>query len=619
MAGSYARFKSLIERLTDQARHSPNGYRRRVMALAALGYAYPIVLLGAFAGFSAWALPWIAKSSGAAAVKLVLALLAFGFLVVRALWVRFEMPGGVVVTAIEAPKLFALLERIRERLKGPRTHSVLVNPDFNAAVMQVPRFGFLGGHRNVLLVGLPMMQSMSPEEFAAVLAHEYGHLSGAHGRIGNWIYRVRAMWMRMLESVEGERDAFTFLMRRFLAWYAPYFNAYSFVLARQQEYEADRRSAEFAGHENAARALTAAEVRSAYLDQRYWPAIQKRAMEVPEPDARPHGAMGRQMALGVNERDARIWVQRSLRRRTGITDTHPALSDRLKALGQPPRLAALRGTAAQAYLGTLLPALTEFFDQAWRETFGQAWQARYEQTQQAKSRVAALRAKEKDLQPDELFELAGLVEDLESEAAALELYKRVVAAQPGHAPAFFCIGRLLLARDIDKGLPLVARSMQLDSWATVPACEAAIGYLFRAGRDADATPWIDRLEERAALEQAAREERAGLGPKDEFLEHGLDPAVAKFIADEAVLIPGVKRAYLVRKRLAHFPERPLFVLGVSFGMTYGFGSTGKHDAALGEALGRIGLGERLLGIVMEKPESGAVRRRIRKAAGKPLL
>jgi len=41
----------------------------------------------------------------------------------------------------------------------------------------------------------------------------------------------------------------------FFDWYAPYFGAYSFVLARAREYEADRCSVEVVGKANAARAL----------------------------------------------------------------------------------------------------------------------------------------------------------------------------------------------------------------------------------------------------------------------------------------------------------------------------------------------------------------------------
>ena len=43
--------------------------------------------------------------------------------------------------------------------------------------------------------------------------------------------------------------------RKALGWYVPYFNAYTFVLARANEYQADRASADLVGADVAAHAL----------------------------------------------------------------------------------------------------------------------------------------------------------------------------------------------------------------------------------------------------------------------------------------------------------------------------------------------------------------------------
>jgi hypothetical protein len=76
----------------------------------------------------------------------------------------------------DAPALFALLETLRSRLKTPRVHHVLLVGAHNAAVVQLPRLGVFGWQRNYLLIGLPLMQSVSPKEFDAVLApyHDVG-------------------------------------------------------------------------------------------------------------------------------------------------------------------------------------------------------------------------------------------------------------------------------------------------------------------------------------------------------------------------------------------------------------------------------------------------------------
>jgi len=76
----------------------------------------------------------------------------------------------------------------------------LITDDFNAAVVQIPRLGLLGWYRNTLLIGLPLMKALTRQQLAAVLAHEFGHLAGGHGRLGNWVYRLRFGWARLAQG-----------------------------------------------------------------------------------------------------------------------------------------------------------------------------------------------------------------------------------------------------------------------------------------------------------------------------------------------------------------------------------------------------------------------------------
>jgi hypothetical protein len=175
-------------------------------------------------------------------------------------------------------------------------HRVLLDGDLNAGIVQVPRLGVLGWHRNHLLVGLPMLQALTPDQFRAVLAHELGHLSGNHGRFSGWIYRVRQTWGRLLERLEQEDHWGTAIFRRFLRWYAPYFNAYSFALARGDEYEADRASADVAGARPAGEALLRAEVAGWVLHSRYWPELLGRAEHEPAPPRTAYAPLARELA-----------------------------------------------------------------------------------------------------------------------------------------------------------------------------------------------------------------------------------------------------------------------------------------------------------------------------------
>ena len=57
---------------------------------------------------------------------------------------------------------------------------------------------------NYLTVGLPLLLAIDRPRILAVMAHEYGHLRGGHGRFAAWIYRTRLSWARL------DRDRFWF-------------------------------------------------------------------------------------------------------------------------------------------------------------------------------------------------------------------------------------------------------------------------------------------------------------------------------------------------------------------------------------------------------------------------
>ena len=85
------------------------------------------------------------------------------------------------------------------------------------------------------------------------MAHEYGHLAGSHGRFSAFIYRLRITWGTVQNFAQRIQGWLGRLIAPLVGWYAPYFNAYTFVLARSDEYQADAASADLVGAAAAAR------------------------------------------------------------------------------------------------------------------------------------------------------------------------------------------------------------------------------------------------------------------------------------------------------------------------------------------------------------------------------
>jgi Zn-dependent protease with chaperone function len=566
------RFEALAERWARLARSSPRAYRWRVYALAALGFASLVMLVLTL--LALLALSVAITTRAIAAVKLVLVIGALLLVVLRALWVRLPTPEGQPVTRSAAPQLFALLERLRERLDTPAVHRVLVTADFNAGVTQVPRLGVFGWHRNYLLLGLPLMRCLSAAQLEAVLAHELGHLSRGHARVGNWIYRLRLSWYRLDQALEKKPQWGSGAIRRLLHWYVPYFNACSYPLARSNEFEADAASAQLTSRETVAQALTNISVMAAYLQERYWPGIRAASRDTPQPAVSPFSGFVAPAPADLSGADTRRWLGGALARPTTYSDSHPCLKERLQALGAEPQIALpAAGAAADGLLGQQSASLANTFDAHWRLRVQPSWEKAYQNTQKSRARVAELRGRAAGagLATPESIELADLEEHVGDGAArALALRRALIVSDPDSDVARFALARQLLSQDDAAGVALMEAVIDRQPDAIVAGSELLRDYCWRRGETDGARRWHERAVAGAQQLQAAKRERERLGPSDFWLPHGLDAAALQALIARLKQIQDLREAYLVRKRVTHRPEVPLYLLGFSatrFGFT----------------------------------------------------
>ena len=572
-------FETLVGRLDQQAKRNPAGYRKRVLLMALLGNAYLGVMLALIALLvvaAAISVVWL-KAAG---VKIAILMAAFLWLVLKALWVGLAPPEGTKITENDAPALFGMIEELRRALRSPRFHHVLVTDDFNAAVVQAPRLGLFGWYRNYLLIGLPLAKALTVEQFKAVLAHEFGHLGMGHGRMSNWIYRQRLRWSRLMAALEAAESWGVVLFRPFLRWYAPYFNAYSYPLARANEFEADATSARLASRRAAAEALTAVNVVHCYLQERFWPQIVRRADEMPQPAFAPFSVMGAHVAGEIDPASIEAWLAQALVRKTTLDDTHPSLTERLGALGEEPALALpAPGAAADRLLGAALERITSEFDQRWHNGILPSWQERHREVQEARGRLAELDAKHAsgaELSLQEAYDRAILTGSADNPDGCIEQLRALQARAPDDPVLHYTLGVRLLWRDDDSGMALLKRAMERNPWEIVRCCEALRDYCWRKGREEEAREWHRRMSERMAIEHAAKKERDEVRTSDKFEHHGVDPAALAQMQAQLKAIPGLRKAYFVMKRVKHMPERACYVLGFTLG---GWLPWGKKDSS----------------------------------------
>lgn len=232
----------------------------------------------------------------------------------------------------DAPRLYERVHALADALQAPRVHAIALDDELNAGALELNRGVSLRPVRRVLVIGRPLLAALDAQAVEAVIAHELGHFSRQHGRLGHWLYRTRQSWatLRDLQDEPGaDRDSSAWdraasgFAHRFLPW----FDRISHAHLRRCEFEADALAARVVQPQALARALV-------QLHQ-----LQDGVMRVGASTVRQQMLRHAQRPADLLDREVAAWRE-SVQARGAVEtsppdddDTHPPLDERLAALG----------------------------------------------------------------------------------------------------------------------------------------------------------------------------------------------------------------------------------------------------------------------------------------------
>jgi len=556
-----------LVRLSEHASADDSvGYRRKVAAFATLGYLWVIGCLALAVGMIASVAGAWGQGGRFSVARGWMLAFALGLLwaTLRALWVRFDEPDGVELRRDDAPQLFEALDRIRRKIDGPPVHRVFLDGEFNASIRQLPRFGIFGGAVNYLSVGLPLLMALDRRRLFSVLAHEYGHLRGNHGKLSAWIYRTRLSWLKLDASLQRNEGPMAFAAQAFFRWYFPRFAARTFALARQDEYEADRVAARLLGTRVVAGALIEIAIKSEWYAERFWSAHWSHAVERALPVG-PFERMGAQLGAAVDQNFARTAMRNALSSLSDAVDTHPVLRDRLEALDEKARLPAWSEKPAIRLLADV-PKWIEHFDREWCRAHENDWKQHHAYLQRVRQRVDTLAACAGRNSADEMVEWADCARRIDSGADVREHYERALQITRDHPGALRGLAQMLSPHDRSARLAVLERlheSSMASRWWAAKSAVALLENPDVGPHDAAALKiWRERSRLAEAAEQRAWEEITATPFFSQIARHDLSEFELGELRADLLRCSAVARAWLVRKNLREFPWRRAYVMFV---------------------------------------------------------
>ncbi len=472
-------FLHLVRSYEQRSEENEAGFRRHVFWLSLVGVLWVWGCLFIGLAMVAWAvLSLQAKGFRYEQIVGFFGGLALVISVLRLTRSDWKDPDGLLIPPVDAPRLYEALDRIRKKVNGPPIYRVFITEEYGASIVQQVRWGGLLPPRNYLMLGLPLAMAIDRPRLVAVLAHEYGHLRRGHSIFAAWIYRTR-LKLEGLHSRLSENKghaALGWMNERFMQWYMPRWWASSFVIARQDEYEADRIAAKLVTKQLMGDALSEVAVRGRWYREQFWAMHWARASEHATaigPYSLMVGVMNQ--SLDVN------WVYQAWKQEyqapSPWDSTHPGLRDRLDALQVPPGLTPMSGSNCLAWLGKRSARWIEVLDDRWCQRYATDWQAHHQVLALANKRVQYLMPREPYLQPDECVELGWSLQATAYRDDPLPFYVRALELEPSCKRAVAAAATLHMGMDLDEQLVYLGQAFEL-----IPAmrglwCSTARGVL----------------------------------------------------------------------------------------------------------------------------------------------
>jgi hypothetical protein len=259
------------------AESAPRVYLLLASLFAIAGYAYLLLFpwlvlvsgLGIYdALFNSQAVIW-----SHALIWLIIATLS-GLVTCRGIQIKPVLPAGLELEKPKATGIFHMLEELSRHYRQPAIDRIVITGDYELQIVKSPLWALPMGSTNTLVIGLPLMQSLSPVQFRCAVARRLGQFSKRYNLTGNWLTQLRDIWPQY--CVRAEFAGFGYQpIQWFFSIYAPLYDVITVSAARIDELAADRYAMELFSDEELLETITTEAVCRLYLEEKYWPVIRK--------------------------------------------------------------------------------------------------------------------------------------------------------------------------------------------------------------------------------------------------------------------------------------------------------------------------------------------------------
>jgi Zn-dependent protease with chaperone function len=463
--------------------------------------------------------------------------------------------------------MYNFINDIRQKAKCPPIDTIMIDFDFNAFITEIPQIGMIGWNKRYLVIGFPLMLTLSVNELAAVVAHECAHLSNADGKTGVNIYRARNLWSRISDELKKVHKDRSFLIRVFMHRYIIALNNYYYKISKQQEYEADRTAALVTSKEAVASSLLRLNLYDTYLDAAFWNEVRQLNMNDEIIPDNIYLRLEKASLQCLPDDFYAHFIDDILKYRSLPGDTHPSYIERIESLcAELPIIKAIQENSIRTIFQAKSDNVIGLCSRAWGQQVKDRWSEHYNQAQKARDRLADLKCafKENSLDLSGRLEMIELIEQIQGIDDAITNLSEMKNDSPDCSEIDYNLGRLLLYKNDKDGIRLLEEVIKKD-FQLIPACTyELVNYYCLENDPESAAEYYNLAEEVLETNEEIKSERENILNSDEFIPHDLSHNTILKLIESLSGYKEIEKAYVVIKYTELSYQFPIYVIGIRY-------------------------------------------------------
>lgn len=286
----------------------------------------------------------------------------------RSTRLKISPPTGLTLAEEKAPEIFKLVKKFQDHFKRPAIQRIVVSSNYELDIIKVPKWSLPIWSTNVMVIGLPVLLCHTPKQFECMVARRIGQFSKRHNILTNWLYQLRAIWKQYNLAYGKQKSPDSYLLKWLFGAYASIYRSISVIVARKDELNADTYAMELFIHDDVQEMITANAIYQHYLEEQFWPAIEKIASIKKQTPLAPYQNMATTIQTKFKNEAPSSLINKAFKSQPDRKDPVPSLKDRLDNIGHDtPHISENTGeTAANQYLGALSSGVINLIDKLWQ-------------------------------------------------------------------------------------------------------------------------------------------------------------------------------------------------------------------------------------------------------------